>query len=330
MELKLTNEEKESIKYYKNEMFDNIKQFLNSDSTVDIYSLCDENEEIKVNYDKVNIVNLINIIKKVYESILKSYYSRGIKEDWSFSKKVQIVEIEKMKNEPYIDNFLTVDTEAHYNEDLVGINHTIVKIKGNKDIPYIKLSEIIDGSKEILIAPFTIVKEVKANNEIKDEDKKICTYEVSLDRQELQEMSDDDKIALYNYILSNSDLINVTLSNTVTLEKENISNYESIRELEKKVSDLENSINQKEQENDYPESEKNADNLDLKELNDRLEILKNRSTDIFNNIKSNNKFITEWKKNIIVYLMAECADIEEKLISEMKIENKENNKEAEI
>lgn len=330
MELKLTNEEKESIKYYKEEIFDSINQLLNSDSRVDISSLCDENEEIKVNYDKVNIINLINTIKKMYGGILKSYYSRGIKENWTFSKKTQIVEIEKMKNEPYIDNFLIADTEEHLNDDLVGINHTIVKINGDKDIPYIKLSEIIDGSKEVLISPFTKVKDIKANEKIKDEDKKICTYDVNLERQELQEMSDDDKIALYNYILTNSDLVNVTISNTVNLEKENVSNYESIRELEKKVSDLEIVINQKEQDGDYPESEKNADNLDLKELNDRLDILKNRSTDIFNNIKSNNKLITEWKKNIIVYLMAECADIEEELIGEMEVENEESDKEAEI
>lgn len=330
MDLKLTNEERKSIEYYRNEAFESINLLLNSDSRVDISTLCDENEEVKVNYDKISIVNLINTIKKIYGAILKSYYSRGIKENWIFSRKCQIIEIEKLKNEPYIDNFLIADTNEHYNEDLVGINHTIIHICGNKDVPYIKLNEIIAGSNEILIAPFTMVKDINECEKIKDEDKNISTYNINIERQELQEMSDDDKIVLYNYILSNSDLVNVTISNTVNLEKENISNYENIRKLEKEISDLEASINQKEQEMDYSESERNADNVDLQELNDKLEILKNRSTDIFNNIKSNNKFITEWKKNIIIYLMAECSDIEEELLGDMEVQNEESNKEAEI
>ena len=315
MELKLTNEELDAIKYYKNEAYESINQLLDSDSRIDISKLCDENEDIKINYDKISVATYIETIKNVYSAILKTYLSKGKKENWIFSKKCSINEIDRLKNEPYIDNFLLADISKEKSENSVGINQVLIYICGDKNIPYIMLNDVL-GEKytEILIAPFTMVKEIIDDGlKIDNYNKDVHAYKLELVSQEFQEMSDDDKSALYNYIISNSDLINVTISNTVKLEKENVLNYESIRDLEKKISDLENIINQKEQYKDYSESERNADILDLKKLNDKLEILKVHSTDIFNDIKSNNKFITEWKKNIIIYLMAECADIEDVL-----------------
>ena len=334
MELRLTNEELEAIKYYRNEAFENINQLLNSDSRVDISYLTDEeNEDGKINYDKESVITYIETIKKIYSAILKKYLSKGRKESWTFSKKCSLTEIEKLKNEPYIDRFMITDITEKQSEDSIGMNQTIMYICGDKDVPYIMLKEVLENdSKEVLIAPFTEIKEIKDGVQVEseEEDGKLRTYKIELARQDLQEMSDDDKIALYNYIISNSDLVNTTLSNTLKLEKENVTNYENIRELEKQISDLEISMNQKEQEQDYAESEKRADNMDLNELNDKLDILKNHSTDIFNNIKSNHKFMTEWKKNITVYLMAECSDIEENILSEMETENENAIEEAKV
>ena len=331
MELKLTNEELKAIKYYKNEAFDNINQILNSDSRIDIALLSsDESEDIMINYDKKSVVNYIETIKNVYSAILKNYLSRGKKEPWTFSRKCLITELDKIKNEIYIDRFLVTDFNKYQDKE-IGINQTVIYICGDKNVPYIMLKDVIDkDNTEVLIAPFTMIKEVSESVEIEVEGKSRHTYKISLERQELQEMNDDDKIALYNYIISNSDLVHTTLLNTVKLEKENVSNYEKIRELEKKISDLEITINQKEQNQDYSESERRADNMDLNSLNDKLDILKNHSTDIFNNIKSNNKFITDWKKNITVYLMAECSDIEEELLSQMETENNEVINEAKV
>ena len=325
MELNLTNEELEAIKYYKNEAYENINLFLNSDSRVDIAILSDENEETKINYDKESVKKYIDIIKKIYSAILKIYLPKSEKEVWTFSRKCSISEIEKLKNEPYIDRFLITDIDKQKSENAIGINQTIMYICGDKDIPYIMLKDIFeDDNTEVLISPFTEVKEITDGAEIKNEDINIRTYKVELKRQELQEMSNDDKIALYNHIISNSDLVNTTLLNTVKLEKENVLDYENIRDLEKKVSDLEVAINQKEQDNNYSEPERNLDNIKLKELNEKLEILKNHSTDIFNNIKSNNKFITEWKKNITVYLMTECLEIEENILNDVNKDIKIN------
>ena len=332
MEFKLTNEEIEAIKYYRNEVFQGINQLLNSDSREDIALLSDEeNEEVKIDYQKENVVHYIETIKKVYSAILKSYLSKGRKESWTFSKKCLLSEVEKWKNEPYIDRFIIADLKKEQSEKSVNMNQTVLYISGSKDIPYIALKDVLEkDNQEVFIAPFTEIREIVDGDEIEGEEKNIHTYKVNLERQELQEMSDDDKIALYHYIISNSDLVNTTLFDTVALEKENVSNYESIRDLEKQISDLEIVINQKEQEKNYTTSAKKADAEDLDELNDKLEVLKNHSTDIFNNIKTNNKFITEWKKNITIYLMAECSDIEEDLMNDMETENETSIEEAEV
>lgn len=284
-----------------------------------------------IRYDKESVINYIEIVKIVYGAILKSYLSKGRKENWAFSRICSVTEIEKLKNEPFIDKFLLTDINKYQNKETVGTNQTIMYICGDKEIPYIMLKEIFGiDSHEVLIAPFTEVSSVKDGIQLENDDSNIVTYKIELVRQELQEMSDDDKIALYNYIISNSDLVNTTLFNTIKLEKENVSNYENIRELEKQISDLESSIAQKEQEQNYSESAKRADNMDLNELNNKLEILKNHSTDIFNNIKSNHKFMTEWKKSIAVYLMAECSDIEENILGEMEAENENLVEEAKV
>ena len=86
MELKLTNEEIKAIKYYKDEAYKEINRFLNSDSRIEIAKLCEENEEVSVNYNRVSVVNYIDTIKNVYSAILKSYLSRGIKENWRITR----------------------------------------------------------------------------------------------------------------------------------------------------------------------------------------------------------------------------------------------------
>lgn len=323
MELKLTNEEIDAIKYYKNEAFENINQMLSCDARMDIAILTDEhNDEIELNYSKETVLKYLEVIKKVYTAILKSYYKKGRKQEWSFYKLLTISDVEKLKNEPYIDKFILANEKNFSNEKniLLGNNQIIVKFKGDANIPYVNLKDVIK-SDEILISLFTKLKGIEQIAETKIKEKSVKTYCLSLEEQELQEMSSDDKVALCNYIISNSDLINSTLINSANLEKENISNYDEIRNLEKEVADLEVEINNKEIEGNYELSDKEKDNYKLKKLNEDLDKLKNRSAEIFDNIKNNNKVITDWKKNITVYLMAECSDIKKSLLDKMKIEN---------
>lgn len=325
MKLKLTNEEIEIIKYYREEAFENINQMLVADSRMDVAIASDEQDfDVKINYEKENVIKYLETVKRVYEIMLNSYMSKGIKKDWKYYLISNVSDIQKLKNEPYIDKFLLLNSEDLLNKkDLILTNNqVIVKVFGDNDIPYIDLNDILEDSKdEILVSLFTKQKEIKESNYIKINNKDVRTYDLKIEKQDIQEMSNDDKIALYNYIISNSDLVNSTLVSSANLEKENSNIFEEIRDLEKQISDLETEINNNELEGNYGESQKELDDINLDKLNKRLENLKTRSTEIFEEIKKNTKIITDWKKNITVYLMAECSDIKKDILNKMRTEN---------
>lgn len=324
MELKLTNEELEIIKYFREKAFANINQMLITDSRTDIDLLSNEESDEKITYDKENVIKYLETIKKVYKIMYSEYLGKGRKKDWKYYLISNVSEIQKLKNEPYIDKFLLLNSKEILDKKDLNLttNQVIVNVLGDSEIPYIDLEEIFeDGKYEVLVSLFTKQIEVKESNEIKIGNKSVRTYNLKIEKQELQEMTSDDKVALYNYIISNSDLVNSTLISSMNLEEENINNYEEIRELEKQVSDLETEINNREVEGNYGESQKELDDINLEKLNKKLENLKTRSTEIFEEIKKNTKVVTDWKKNVTVYLMAECSDIQKDILSKMKEEN---------
>ena len=264
MELKLTNDELELIKYYREEAFKKINQMLVTDSRTDIAILSDEQDDEKIVYDKENVIRNLETAKNIYEIIYREYLKKGIKKDWNFYLISNISEVQKLKNEPYIDKFLLLNSkELLNNQDLIlNSNQVIINVLGDSEIPYIELENILkNGKNEILVSLFTKQIDIKETENIKINNKEIRSYDLKIEKQELQEMTFDDKTALYNYIISNSDLINSTLVTSTNLEEENINNYEEIRELEKKVSDLELEINNKEIEGDYGESQKELDEI---------------------------------------------------------------------
>lgn len=326
MGLKLTNEEIEAIKYYMETKFENINQLLISDSRTDIAFLSDEqNEGMSFSYSKDSVIRYLDVIKNVYRAMMKTYLNKELKDRWSFARRTNITEIEKFKNEPYLDRFMFVSFDkTASSEEGNGLlnNHAIAYICGDSNIPYMNLDDVLNtNNKNIIIAPFTKVINVTESQDVEINENKINTYTVTIEKQELENMSETDKVELYNHIISNSDKVNQTLHDAVFLEKENISNYESIRELEKEIADFEAVIAKKEMQKDYSESEKNADEADLAELNEKLDVFKNRSAEIFNSVKNNNKFMTNWKKNITVYLMTEFYDIEKQVKAEFDANN---------
>lgn len=334
MVLNLTNEEIEAIKYYKECKFENINQLLVSDSRTDIAFLSDEqNEEKELSYAKDNVIRYLDVIKSIYRAIYKLHLNKGKNEKWSFARKNCITEVEKFKNEPYIDRFVFVTFNDNINNEMqncVSSNQAIVYINGDSNIPYMNLDDVFGtNNKNIIISPFTKVTNVAECACTEINGNKINTYNITIEKQELEEMSLEDKEQLYNYIISNSDEINKTLHDAVFLEKENISNYENIRELEKQISDMENLMAKKEMQKDYSESEKKADEEDLSEINEKLDVFKNHSAEIFNSVKNNNKFITNWKKNITVYLMAEFYQIEKEVIAEFEANSEFENQKQE-
>ena len=95
MELKLTNDELELIKYYREEAFKKINQMLVTDSRTDIAILSDEQDDEKIVYDKENVIRNLETAKNIYEIIYREYLRKGIKKDWSFYLISNISEVQK-------------------------------------------------------------------------------------------------------------------------------------------------------------------------------------------------------------------------------------------
>ena len=171
MGLKLTNEEIEAIKYYMESKFENINQLLINDSRTDIAFLSDEqNEGVVFSYAKDNIIRYLDVIKNIYRAIMKSYLNKGIKDKWSFARRTSLTEIEKFKNEPYIDRFLFVSLDkSGLSEDgnILLNNNAIAYICGDSNVPYMKLDDALNtNNRYIIVSPFTKVINVSESSDI--------------------------------------------------------------------------------------------------------------------------------------------------------------------
>ena len=337
MELDITLEEIEALKKYKSINYESINQLLVSNVETDLALLNSEveNKVVPLLYDRNSVIENIRTIKKIYELMQKLYYSNKTKNGWVFSRGTNIAEIERLKNEIYIDKFLSTTqnkSKAENEFSIIWNKPAVMYICGTSDIPYISVDEILgkqNDYQEIIIAPFTKIKEIKeiGELEIENSSKKIRTYNVTLEKQELDQLTLSERNGLYNYIIENAGLINRKLRECIELENENVTNYENIRKLEQLLSKYEHNAEIKELGKDYSDMERKADFDDMNRINKELNQIKENVANLFEIKKQNMDFITNWKKNIAVYLMAECREIEliyksKNIINEEKKEEK--------
>ena len=196
----LTNEEIEVIRRYKAFYEKAINMLLTSDAEADIALLSvQENEEETYSYSKTNVIKYIETIRKMYSIILKSYYEETL-ENWNFSKLSNLEELNKIRNEMYIDKFIIATENSNLipEEEINKVNMPIIiNFIGDKDIPYINLKgleEIPTKSKEILISPFTKVKNISEQGEKELTNGKILKYyNIYLEKQSLVKMNNEEK-----------------------------------------------------------------------------------------------------------------------------------------
>ncbi len=332
MKITLTNEEKEAIELYKNGEYKVINQLLVSDSNSDIALLREdvENESVKINYDRETLIRDLKAIKIIYELLQKVKLKRNQNEDWAFTRGTNVIEIERFQKETFIDKCLdaTVSKELAENKYALLWNEpAVMYIKGSKNIPYINFNELenlnIENDKDILISPFTKVKSITNNNDIKVDNKFIKTYNISLEKQELQGMPKDEKQNLYINILGNSDYINIKLNEVIRLEKESNNVYENIRKIEQLTAKTEQELDKKRVLENYSEYEINLDEENLNRLKKEVVSLKDQVKNIYERIKECTEFITKWKKSVTIYIMSECYDIDVKY-KDMSSQNTSN------
>ena len=337
MNFNFTEEEIEALKYYKNIQYKAINQLLVSNCETDIALLSEEinADSVQISYDRENVAKNMGVIKKIYEFMQKAYYQKNAAEGWAFARGTNIAEIDRLKNELYIDKFLSTTSDSQKAEKefcSVWSRPAIMYICGNSNIPYIKMDEVLgkqDDNAEVIISPFTKIKEISEGEEIRIENsgKTIKTYHVKLEKQELEELSEQERMGLYHYIVDNANSVNRRLQECLALEKENAVHYENMRKLEQLLSKYELTAERKENEKDYPETERRADLDDIERINKELNELKEVASEIYQIRKGHIDFVTNWKRNIAVYLMAECREIELKYIAISEVrEEKENEK----
>ncbi len=327
MDFSITNEEIEALRTYKEHNYEAMNQLLVSNCETDIALLSDEIESkvITLSYDKESVITNLAMIKTIYELMQKVYYNRGKREGWALARGTNMAEIERLKNEPYIDKFLstTADYKRAENEfSTVWQSPAVMYICGEANIPYIVVDDILgkkNENQEMIIAPFTRIKEIKEYKEIEmpNHVKTLRTYNVSLEKQELEQLSEEERNGLYQYIIEHADDIDKRLQECIILEKENRIHYENIRKLEQLLAKYE--IHSETMEEEGNPSQRQADLDDIERITKQLDELKEIASALFRVRKNHMDVITNWKKNIAVYMMAECREIEIKYEAEAKI-----------
>lgn len=316
MDLNITKDEQNALKRYINEKYETVNQMLVSNCEADLALLSEEVESKKVElcYDKDDVIENINLFKSIYFLMLKYYYKNNpSKRD--FYRGTNLAEVERMKSEVYIDRMLSAtESKTDANNNSNKWNKPVrINLSLDNNIPYLYISDIIKRYKnkeEILISPFTLIKSFDEENEDENSIKTKKIFSVELEKQVLDNLTENQRKGLYSYIVDNSSLINKKLDECIKLERENLVNYENIRKLEQLLAKYENAIEEKEIGKNYSDIDREIDLDDVKRINKELDELKKISSDIFEMKKENINFVNIWKRNIAVYLIAECREIE--------------------
>ena len=334
MDFNITDEEINALKRYKEKNYEAMNQMLVSDAETDIALLSEdvENKVVTISYDRESIIEYLKDLKLIYKLILKNHYGKRFK---IFQKRIyrgtNLSEIERIKSELYIDRMLS-STENE--EDAVNVYSAMwnrpacINILLEKTIPYIVLKDVLKEKKyknEIIISPFTKVKFIEEDKEKKIEknSKAVKVYNVELEKQELDALTERERNGLYQYILENAYSIKRKLLECIELEKENAINFENVRKLEQLLSKYEIEIEEKES----SDSEVEIDYDDIERIQRELAELKKLSTSMFEIRKEYINFINMWKRNIAVYMIAECREIENMFVQDT--EDNEDDKEEE-
>lgn len=330
IDFNITDEELEALKNYEENNYEAINQMLVSDAETDIALLSSEveNKVVSILYDRVAVIEYLKCIKLIYSLILKSFYERKNKLSKSIYRGTNLSEIERIKTELFIDRMLatTENKDEAINEYSASWNRpACMNIVLEENVPFVYLKDVLRDRKyknEILISPFTKIKFISEDAEQKiDKSAKIAKcYNVELEKQFLDELNERERNGLYQYILENAYYIKKKIVECIDLEKENAVNFENIRKLEQLLSKYETEIEEKEDSEEKDE----IDYDDIERITHELKELKKISTSLFEVRKDNINFINMWKRNIAVYMIAECREIE-KLFDNVETESNEVN-----
>ena len=320
IDFNITEDELKALKTYKENNYEAINQLLVSNAENDIALLSSEveNSAVSIVYNRESVIEYLKNIKAIYRLILKYYYGKKQKLSKKIYRGTNLSEIERIKSDLFIDRLLSAtDNESEaINQYSANWNRpACMNITLNENVPYVFVRDVLKDKKyknEILIAPFTKIRFIEEVSEKKLErnSKTIKVYNIDLEKQNLDELTDRERNGVYAYILENAYSINRKLEECIRLEKENATNFENIRKLEQLLSKYENDIEEKEISQNYTDIEREEDIDDIERITKELNELKETSTEMFEIRKEHINFVNLWKRNIAVYMIAECREIE--------------------
>ena len=333
IDFNITDEELEALKNYKEKNYEAINQMLVSDAETDIALLSSEveNKVVSISYDRLAVIEYLKCIKLIYSLILKYYNSLKNNNIKSIYRGTNLSEIERIKNELFIDRMLSAtesDDEALNVYSAIWNRPACMNIVLDANIPYIIVKDVLKDKKyknEIIVSPFTKIKFISEDEEQKIDKsaKSSKIYNIELEKQVLDELNERERSGLYQYILENAYYIKKKIVECIELEKENAINFENIRKLEQLLSKYETEIEEKEESDDIAKDDIDYD--DIERITHELKELKNLSTSLFEVRKENINFINMWKRNIAVYMIAECREIEKMFENVSPVNNDEIN-----
>ena len=328
MKYDITNEEKEALRLYKGFNYEAINALLTSNCDEDIALLREslENDEVQtISYKKDNVIKNIEIVKKIYELMIKMDLNRERPLDFKFVRGTSIEEVQKYKNEPYVDRMISVVTDSQKAKEKYASryeNPVLINLFGKSDIPKVLISDVLsltEDTDEVIIAPFTQVIEIKDMSVLDENGEGDKVYNITIEKQKLEELSEPERKALYTFILQSTESIDGMLEECVNIELDIKESNENIRKLEQLLSKYAEQADRKESYKDYPETERREDLDDIERINTELKKIKYDIERAYDKKKALASQITTWKRNVILYLMAECREIEYRYTAEENV-----------
>ena len=331
MKYKIEDDEIEALKSYRGFNYEQINQLLTSNCETDIELLREgeNNTFVTLSYDRENVIKNIESIKKLYSLIIKSYLNKDELSEFSFYRGTNVAEIARIKNEPYIDRmFSVVKNEEKAREKYASKwdSPVVINVKGNEQIPFIKPSDFFENEDhdEVIIVPFTQIKEIKdlsigTSFETYSEVRK---YEIYIERQKLEKLSETEKKGLYTYITNNVENINSYLVQCLAIDKRTEENRSNLKKLDQLLAKYNlGGTPESNFEDTTPRSQEDLE--DITRISNEIENIKIAIGSDYDVRKTLVNSITTWKRNVILYLMSECDEISEALFSEQDNNKKE-------
>ncbi len=308
MESKVTKEELNVINTYQMEENAMAHRLFFGHAENDILFLFQKEDTIL--YTKEELTSSIDQIKTMYTAIVKNFYTNQERENCTIYKATNIGEIDKLKRNSFVNDFFMAvsDREKAQSENVANLSRPVMlHFVLGEEIPYLHLA---NGT--TLVAPFTQVKKIEEIPDDSEEPVFFPTYQLELELQETEILSEDEKTQLYENILENIDSVNQKLKACVKWDDENAMHYENIRKLEQLLANHHFTMEQENYEQDTTEADKQSDLEDIARINGELTSLKDKTTQICQMRKENANFITDWKMDLITYLKDEFRQIREK------------------